>query len=91
MQEPTLAFLEQNIVHVISGWKKTAEARVSLYVPAEEVMFDEHVTDAFFQRPTQVSLHRQFPVLWQTKCKLSQNSAMQFAVYYTKSHSNWRP
>jgi len=42
---------------------EATEAHVSLYVPAEKVMLDQHVTDAFFQRPTQVALHRQFPVL----------------------------
>ena len=43
-------------------------------------MFDKHVTDAFFQRTTQVTFQWQFPVLWQTERKLSQNSAQQLAI-----------
>ena len=43
-------------------------------VPAEEMMFDEHVTDALLQRLAEVSLQWQLPVLGQTKSKLRQDS-----------------
>ena len=77
MQELIAAFLERNAVVAVQ-LLYYALAQL-LYVPAKQMMLDQHVTDALFQRPTQVTLQRQFPVLWQAKRKLSQNSAQQSA------------